>query len=167
MIGYALLGRYNRWANRRVYAAAAALPSADLAADCGAAFGSVIGTLNHLVVTDRIWMNRFHGAATYPEAPLDATVSLDLAELTAIRTALDEHIAAFAEAMTEAKAASTFSYRRATTPDLMTEPMGPALIHFFNHQTHHRGQVHALLTRLAGAAPALDLIYFAREAATA
>jgi uncharacterized damage-inducible protein DinB len=52
-----------------------------------------------------------------------------------------------------------------TRPETVTEPIAPALAHFFNHQTHHRGQITALLTRLTGQAPQLDLIYYLREAA--
>lgn len=162
MNAYAMLARYNRWANMRAYAAARALPDADLRADCGAAFVSILGTLNHLVVADRIWMHRLTGR-DYPRAALDATVSDDLATLEAIRTALDEEIIAYADGLTDADIAGTITFTRGADPQPITQRVLPVLTHVFNHQTHHRGQIHAMLTRLTGAAPPFDLIYYDRE----
>lgn len=156
-----MLARYNRWANKAVYDAAAALPDADYRADCGAFFRSVHGTLNHLVVADMIWLGRF-GAGEFPVLPLDATVADDLPPLRMMREKLDGDVIAFTEALT-AELAATFSYVRGTVPEAVTQPLAPAVVHVFNHQTHHRGQVHALLTRLAGRAPSLDLVYYQRE----
>ena len=161
MNAFPMLARYNQWANRRLYDAAAALPDEDLRADLGAAFGSILGTLNHIVVADLIWMSRF-AKTPPPDLRLDTTVSDDLSALRQMREALDVEIVTFFDRLTEDDVASTFTYTRAISPDVVTEPMGPALVHVFNHQTHHRGQVHALLTRLTGEAPSLDLIYFAR-----
>ncbi len=163
---FPMLARYNAWANQRVYEAAAALPDADYRADLGAAFGSINGTLNHIVVADLIWMSRFAGTPA-PTLSLDSTVSDDLGALREMREALDTEIVTFADRLTEDEIAATFSYVRATSPEALTEPIAPALVHFFNHQTHHRGQVHAMLTRLTGEAPALDLIYYARQTAAA
>lgn len=162
MNAYAMLGRYNQWANGRAYEAAAALGDEALRADCGAAFVSVLGTLNHLVVTDRIWMGRFTGR-DYGVAALDATVSDDLAELRRIRTALDDAIIAYADSVTDADLARTITFQMVSRPQRVTQRLLPSLTHFFNHQTHHRGQIHAMLTRLTGAAPAFDLLLYDRE----
>ncbi len=159
---FEMMAAYNAWANRRLYAAAGALPEADYRADLGAFFGSIHGTLNHLVVSDRLWLARFRGEAP-PHARLDEIPHDDRAELRDARRALDDDIVSFAAGLTEDQIASAFTYRLLTAPGETTLVMGPALTHFFNHQTHHRGQVHALLTRLTGEAPPLDIVYFLRE----
>jgi uncharacterized damage-inducible protein DinB len=161
---FVMFAAYNRWANERLYEAASKLPDADYRADRGAFFGSLHATMNHLVVTDRIWMRRFTGAG--PEhTRLNEIAYDDLAELTAARIAEDERIIAYVESLTEADIAATFSYRRVSDNTEITQPLGPALAHFFNHQTHHRGQAHALLTILGGHdfAPSFDLIQFQRQ----
>lgn len=157
-----MLARYNRWANALVYRAAAELPDTDYRADCGAAFRSVHGTLNHLVAADLIWMKRFTGEGDAP-GTLDTIVADDLSDLETARRALDARITGWVEGLSADDLAATFSYVRATMPEPVTQPLAPALVHFFNHHTHHRGQVHAMLTRLAGRAPALDLLLYQRE----
>jgi uncharacterized damage-inducible protein DinB len=162
---FRMLAHYNQWANRRLYAAAAALPDEDYRADRGAFFGSVHATLNHLLLGDRIWMHRFSGAGpTYSR--LDLLLNERLDALRAAREAEDERIVSWAESLDDESLARSFSYRTVGSPPReVTQPLSPALAHFFNHQTHHRGQVHALLTAIGGrsAAPELDLIYFQRE----
>ncbi|MBJ3776782.1 DinB family protein [Acuticoccus mangrovi] len=154
--------RYNAWANRRLYDAAAALSDDDYRADCGAFFHSVHGTLNHLVTADLIWMKRVTGEGEAPSR-LDAIVAEEFATLRPMREALDARIVATVDGKSEADLAGTITFRRATTPEVFTQPLAPVLAHFFNHQTHHRGQVHAMLTRLVGEAPELDLLYYLRE----
>lgn len=153
---------YNAWANRRLYDAAAPLPDRDYRRDLGAAFGSLHGTLNHLLVADRIWMQRVTGEGAAPDA-LDAILYDDLAELRAARTAEDARIRAFVAGLDDAALQRTITYRTRVRPQDIAQPLAPALLHVFNHQTHHRGQAHALLTRLTGAAPSFDLIVFQRE----
>ena len=160
---YQELALYNSWANRRIYEAAAALADADYRDDHAAFFKSVHGTLNHLVVTDGLWMARFRQEPPLPYG-LDHILFEDFAELRAAREAKDAEIEAFVEGQSEALLQKTFTYRTVTNPATVTQPLAPALDHFFNHQTHHRGQTHALLTRIAGSAPSLDLIGFQREA---
>jgi uncharacterized damage-inducible protein DinB len=157
------LARYNRWANARLYDAAALLTGAQFNENRGAFFGSMKGTLNHLLVTDRIWMNRFTGGGpTYDR--LDLVLFEDLAALRAARGAEDERIVAFVEGIGDAGFDGVFRYTRVSSPEKFEQPLGPALAHFFNHQTHHRGQAHAILTGLTGRAPELDLLYYQREA---
>lgn len=161
---FAMFARYNEWANRRLYDAAAKLPDADYRAEMGAFFGSAHRTLNHLLVGDRIWMWRFTGEGPIYTA-LDAVPCADLASLRTERESEDRRIIAFVDGLDEERLAASFSYRSITSPADVTQPLAPALAHFFNHQTHHRGQVHGLMTALAGrdAAPSLDLILFQRE----
>lgn len=160
---FRMMASYNAWSNARLYATVADLPDADYRADLGAFFKSVHGTLNHILVADQVWLNRFSGNGPLPTA-LDQILYEDFEPLHAARTEEDQRIVAFVDGLTDEAIAGYFSYHPLTDPDRhISQPLGPALAHFFNHHTHHRGQVHALLTRLTGEAPSLDLIYFQRE----
>ena len=159
---FPMLAAYNRWANVRLYAAAAALPDERYRAECGVFFGSLHGTLNHLLVTDRIWMRRFTGEGEAPDR-LDAILFDELPALRTAREAEDERIVAYVRTLDDAALAGTIHYRRVSSPEPISQPLASALLHVFNHQTHHRGQAHACLTRLGGTAPVLDLLFFQRE----
>jgi len=161
---YNMFAGYNSWANERIYNAAAKLTPDEYRADRGAFFKSIHGTLNHLLAADRIWMKRFTGKGDAPTR-LDAILHEDLAALRSARDREDARIAAYIAQLTEAELAATFSYLTITNPKTVTQPLAPALDHFFNHQAHHRGQAHAILTGLKGRdfAPALDLVLYQRE----
>lgn len=159
---FAMLAAYNRWANGRLYEAAARLPDEQYRADRGAFFKSLHGTLNHLLATDRIWMQRFTGAGDAPSR-LDAILFEDLAALREARAAEDSRIVSYVGGLDEAALAGTFRYRRVSTPEMFEQPLAPALLHLFNHHAHHRGQAHCVLTGLAVEAPPLDLLFFQRE----
>ena len=151
---------YNAWANRRLYDAAPA-SDADYRADKGAFFKSMHGTLNHLLATDRIWMKRFTGEGEAPDR-LDAILHEKLADLGAARTAEDRRIVAYVDGLDDERLRGVIRYRRVSTPEEFVHPLMPALDHWLNHQTHHRGQAHMILTSLGKAAPELDLLYFQR-----
>jgi uncharacterized damage-inducible protein DinB len=159
---YRMFGHYNTWANGRLYDAAAKLSDEQYRADRGAFFKSVHGTLNHLLVTDRIWMRRFTGTGDAPNR-LDTILFDSFDELRTAREAEDRRIADFVDGLDEVRIEGTISYRRVSSPEQFEQQLGPALAHWFNHQTHHRGQVHALLTGLVGSAPELDLLFFQRS----
>jgi uncharacterized damage-inducible protein DinB len=159
-----MFGHYNAWANSRLYDAAARLSTEQYRADRGAFFKSVHGSLNHLLVTDRIWMQRFTGEGEAPNR-LDAILFETLDELRVAREAEDRRIVDFVERLDEARIAGTIKYRRVSSPEQFEQQLAPALAHWFNHQTHHRGQIHALLTGLVGTAPELDLLFFQRLSA--
>ena len=161
---YATFARYNQWANRRLYDAAALLSDAEYRADQGAFFKSMHGTLNHLLTTDRIWMQRFTGQGDAPER-LDTILHERFADLAAARQAEDRRIVAWMDGLDEAALVGVIRYRRVSTPEEFVQPLSPALDHWFNHQTHHRGQAHMILTSLGKSAPELDLLYFQRLAA--
>jgi uncharacterized damage-inducible protein DinB len=161
---YRMFGHYNAWANIRLYEAAARLSTEQYRADRGAFFKSVHGTLNHLLATDRIWMQRFTGEGEAPDR-LDAILFETFDQLRAAREAEDRRIVDFVDGLDDLRIAGTIKYRRITSPEQFEQPMAPALAHWFNHQTHHRGQVHALLTGLVGQAPELDLLIFQRLSA--
>lgn len=159
---FAMMAGYNAWCNERVYETTAELSDADYRADRGAFFKSIHGTLNHLLAADRIWMRRFTGEGDAP-GRLDAILFETFNELRVGRQKEDERIVAYIERLSEADLAGRFRYRPITNPAEVEQPLAPALTHFFNHQTHHRGQVHCLLTGLGLNAPSLDLILFQRQ----
>jgi len=159
---FKMMAGYNAWSNERLYDAAAGLSDADYRADLGAFFKSVHGTLNHILVGDRVWLSRFTGTGPAPTA-LDEILYEDLDSLRAARRAEDVRIVRFVDGLDADRLASVLRYRALSQPVEVTYPLLPALHHFFNHQTHHRGQVTALLTRLAVEAPSVDLVYFNLE----
>jgi len=161
---YRMFGHYNAWANAQLYDAAARLSTEQYRADRGAFFKSVHGTLNHLLVTDRIWMQRFTGQGEAPNR-LDAILFETIDELRSARDAEDQRIIRFVEGLDDRRIGGTIKYRRVSSPEQFEQQLSLALAHWFNHQTHHRGQVHALLTGLVGKAPELDLLYFQRLSA--
>ena len=158
---YRMFAHYNAWANGQLYDAVAALPEADYRADQGAFFGSLQGTLNHILVGDRVWLRRFTGEGPLP-ARLDEILFERFDALRAARQAEDARIISWVECLDETALRGVFTYVPIINPAQVTQHLAPALSHLFNHQTHHRGQAHALLTRLTGAAPSLDLIVFQR-----
>jgi uncharacterized damage-inducible protein DinB len=161
---YRMFGHYNAWANDRLFDAAARLSTEQYRADRGAFFKSVHGTLNHLLVTDRIWMQRFTGEGDAPNR-LDAILFETFDELRAARATEDRRITGFVDGLDDRRIEGSIKYRRVSSPEVFEQQLAPALAHWFNHQTHHRGQVHALLTGLVGKAPELDLLYFQRLSA--
>lgn len=158
------MAAYNRWANRRLYAAIAALPDDDYRRPAGAYFGSLHGTLNHLLVVDRGWMSRLDGSHDARNR-LDTILFDRLEDLRAAREQEDERIIGYVAGLSAAALAANFDYTTLNgTPQ--RQPRWEALAHLFNHQTHHRGQAHAILTRLGVAEPPpLDLLVFQRETA--
>lgn len=158
---FSMFAAYNRWANGRIYAAASDLLDEEFNRGVGAAFGSMMGTLNHMLVADRIWMKRFTGEGDAP-AELDAIVHRGLPALRVAREAEDERIVAWVESLTPEGIAGRFTYITVTDMRTVSQRVSPALGHFFNHQTHHRGQAHMILTVLGRPSVPLDLSYFQR-----
>ena len=156
------LAGYNAWANRRLYDASALLNEEQLWRDVGLFFGSLGGTLNHILVADRVWMKRFTGTGDHPDK-LSAILHRDLDELRAGREAEDRRISDFVAQLSDARLQDSFTYRMMTRPETVTSKLWPDLLHVFNHQTHHRGQAHTGLSLLTGAEPpSLDMILYAR-----
>ena len=158
------MAAYNTWANRRLCAAAAALPDTDYRRPAGAYFGSLHGTLNHLLVTDRIWLRRLTGEGDAPSR-LDAILFEQLDALRTAREAEDARLEAYVAGLSTADLDAEFDYAT-TSGRPQRQPRWEALAHLFNHQTHHRGQAHAILTRVGIAEPPpLDLLVMQREQA--
>ena len=161
---YQMFAGYNAWCNERLYAATATATDADYRADRGAYFKSLHGTLNHLLVGDRVWMKRFTGVGIVPRS-LDAILYDDFEALRAARRSEDTLISRYVARLSDSDLAGTIRYRTFVRPADIEQPLAPALDHFFNHQTHHRGQAHALLSSIIGndATPSFDLIVYQRE----
>jgi uncharacterized damage-inducible protein DinB len=140
------LARYNRWQNDSLYAAAAKLSDTERRADRGAFFKSLHGTLNHLLWADRMWLSRLAGDPS-PQGTPDSSAAFldDFAAMTTDRAACDARLAQWAETLTEDWLRAEFAWRSTINVE-MRQPGWVVVVHVFNHQTHHRGQAHALLT---------------------
>lgn len=153
------MANYNRWQTENLVAAAESLSDTDRRADRGAFFGSIFGTFNHLLWGDSIWLSRFKQVPV-PEVDLPDSAQLtpDWESFKARRASVNEVIINWAQGMTVADTDGTLSYHSTAFGGHLERPVSICLMHIFNHQTHHRGQIHAMLTA-AGAKPNLtDLI---------
>jgi len=163
-----LMATYNQWMNQKVYEAARGLSNEELLADRRGFFGSIFGTLNHLVLGDTVWLKRFaqhpaeHRAlaslsALDVPARLDQLAFADFHELSARRVWLDQVIIDWAQSLSESDLDQDLHYRNmagaATCKNFYS-----LLMHFFNHQTHHRGQVTTLLTQAGRDVGDTDLV---------
>ncbi|MEM6623633.1 MAG: DinB family protein [Pseudomonadota bacterium] len=148
------LSQYNRWRNASLYGAADTLTAAERLADRGAFWGSIEATLNHILWGDRMWLWRF-GAG---DPPRNKTIEGMLTEggdwdsLKVARQRQDAAIAAWAETIEQAQLDGSMTFFSVAVNQELTRNTGLLVMHMFNHQTHHRGQVHAMLTA-AGAKP--------------
>lgn len=152
---FRMLARYNRVANERLYEACAQLTDEEYRRGRKGSFGSIHALLNHLLLGDRIWMARFEGGGqTTP--PLNTVLHGEFAPLRAARVEEDDRIESFF-----AGAAPSFlteELRYVNSKGVQREDdAAMAAAHFFNHQTHHRGQVHVMLAQTPVQAPSLDL----------
>ncbi len=155
------MARYNRWANRRLYGAVAQLDPEEIHAPRSGFFPSIAKTLNHMVVADRIWLGRFLGQPSEHKR-LDEIPYDDFAALTAAREAEDQRIIAFFKELPQARIESMFDYKN-MAGDPKSSELLPVLTHFFNHQTHHSGQAHGMLSSTRVAPPSLDMVVFIYE----
>jgi uncharacterized damage-inducible protein DinB len=146
---------YNRRANEALYTACAGLSGTEYKRDLGAFFGSVHGTLNHLLLGDTIWMTRFEGG-THVSTNLDVPLFEKFDALRVAREQMDRRIERFFADLPEGFEKRDVRYINNSGVD-STDPLGVILPHFFNHQTHHRAQVHTLLSQLGHTPPVLDL----------
>jgi len=154
--------RYNRWANARLYEAIGQLTPEAFNAPRSGFFPSLSRTLNHLLATDRIWLGRFTGT-DHGVKSLDEVLYPDFKDLKAARLIEDEAILAYVNGLSAGALERPLRYRTMTDGKETQSELGPTLAHFFNHQTHHRGQAHAMLSSSEIKPPSLDLIYFLRE----
>lgn len=154
---------YNRWANARLYSAALDLPDEAHRREIGVFFGSLHGTLNHLLITDRLWLKRLTGDGDHPNQ-LNAIIHEKLADLARARVHEDERIISVVNGYSDGDLDAMYGYKT-TSGQPQKQRLADILQHLFNHQTHHRGQAHACLSILTGKEPpVLDLLAFQRGA---
>ncbi|PWJ93016.1 putative damage-inducible protein DinB [Mesorhizobium loti] len=158
---FMMFAAYNQWANGRIYDAAAELDDEEFNRNVGAFFGSMMGTLNHLLTADRIWMKRFTGEGDAPTT-LDAILHRGLTGLRMAREAEDRRIIDWVGGLSEKALTGRFTYMTVSDMRTVSQRLAPALDHVFNHQTHHRGQAHTILTILGRPSLGLDLMLFQR-----
>ena len=158
---FMMFAAYNQWANGRIYDAAGDLNDEEFNRNVGAFFGSMMGTLNHLLTADRIWMKRFTGEGDAP-ASLDAVLHRALPVLRMAREAEDKRIIGWVDSLSDKALSGRFTYMTVSDMRTVSQRLAPALGHVFNHQTHHRGQAHTILTILGRPSVALDLALFQR-----
>ena len=157
------MARYNAWQNHSLFTAADALTPEARDADRGAFFGSIRATLSHLMWGDLMWMARFDGSESPGGSIGDSPQRFDWAMLMADRPKLDARIAGWAWMVSAEDLAGDLRWYSGALGRDLTKPYALCVMHVFNHQTHHRGQVHALLTA-AGAQPdATDLPFMPDE----
>ena len=149
-----LMAQYNKWQNQSIYSAAATLSDEQRKKDCGAFFKSIHGTLNHLLWGDQTWMNRLAGMPAPGAKGIAESASYydDWSELQRQRGSFDEAIVQWADNVSQPWLAEDLSWYSGAAGRELSKPKWLLVTHFFNHQTHHRGQVHAMLTA-AGAKP--------------
>jgi uncharacterized damage-inducible protein DinB len=150
-----MLARYNTLANHRLYEVCAQLSDAERKRIRPAFFKSIHGTLNHIMVGDRIWMTRFKGG-NIASTGLNAILYEDFDQLWEARVLEDERIETFISNLNEEFLSGRIEYRN-NQGNIYADPTNLLMAHFFNHQTHHRGQIHDLLTQTEIAPPVLDM----------
>ena len=151
---FQILARYNRIANERLFTKCAELDDAEYRRKRAGSFGSIHGLLNHILLGDRRWMGLFeNGERATP--PLDQVLCDDFSDLWSARTREDGRIEAFFKQLHSDFWSQSFSYTNNQGKEYV-ETAHVACTHLFNHQTHHRGQVHVMLSQSPVRPPALD-----------
>lgn len=165
---FSLLARYNQWMNNKLYQLASTLRPDELLEHRGAFFGSVAGILNHLLVADLIWLNRFSQLATQPQSllplqqlplptALDQLLYQDFTQLYQARQHIDCLILAFVAELDETQLQHLLSYKN-MKGELMQKKLASVMQHLFNHQTHHRGQLTTLFSQMGLDVGVTDLL---------
>ena len=147
------MAQYNQWQNNGLRDLVKVMDEDDLRLDRGAFFGSILGTLNHLLWADTIWMHRF-GAGDAPQVPVDQHLEMtpNKHEWDRARFIMDGQIREWAAGLHAVDLAGDLTWFSGLKQQNMSDPIALCVTHFFNHQTHHRGQVHAMMTA-AGMTP--------------
>ena len=152
-----LMSQYNQWMNQKIYQVADRLGNEKVTQDKGAFFGSLFGTLNHIYVADIIWLRRFAkhsqqylSLSQLPEladyTTLDQTVAKDLIDLDRLRQELDTIIISWCQEIQPEDLEYNLKYSD-TKGNPYNKNFGQLIHHFFNHQTHHRGQASTLISQ--------------------
>ena len=157
------LALYNRWANERLYASCAQLSETDYFLDRSAFFKSIHGTLNHLLVGDKVWMARITNGVSDIRS-LDQELCETFIQLRRARRSWDEDFVEYLQDLSLSDLQRDIVYSPLSrSQETIANPLPSILTHLFNHQTHHRGQVHGLLSQTPVPPPPLDFIIFCRK----
>ncbi|WP_416304900.1 DinB family protein [Neptunicella sp. SCSIO 80796] len=170
-----LAAEYNQWINQRLYSVVGQLDETAFSAARGAFFSSISGTLNHIMVADLIWLNRFkkhstpvsallQALGTFPQPQtLSSILYPDFNSLQDARRELDQLIIELCNALQEKDLDKVLVYTN-TKGQPFNKKLGFLLQHFFNHQTHHRGQLTTLLSQLELDVGVTDLLVITPDA---
>lgn len=160
------MARYNSWQNEQIFAALDGQSHEVLTQNRGAFFGSILGTLNHLLWGDLMWMSRFDADSTAPGGTIAASVGLtpDHNAWRAQRLQTDAAIARWANATSTQALARDLTWNSSAAQREVRCSLALCVVHMFNHQTHHRGQVHAMMTQIGLTAPVSDLVFMPETA---
>jgi len=163
------MARYNRWMNDKLYALVAGLGDEARKRDSGAFFKSIHGTLNHLLLTDRVWLARFKGVSA-PDGfmgpgirSLEQELYADFEELRRERALTDDELSGWVAELTPERLAAPLVFMR--RGHRLEAPLWGSVAHLFNHQTHHRGQITTLLSQQGHDPRVTDLVAMLREEA--
>jgi uncharacterized damage-inducible protein DinB len=159
---FLIQARYNRWMNEKLYHVCAAIPDEQRKADLGAFFKSIHGTLNHLLLADRIWMSRLTDRPFHAES-LDQELYSDFEQLRREREATDAEIEAWVAGLTADRLESELTFTSIVDRQTRSFPLRRVLLHLFNHQTHHRGQITTLLNQIGFDSGVTDLLVMPEE----
>ncbi|MEM8917982.1 MAG: DinB family protein [Pseudomonadota bacterium] len=159
-----VMSRYNRWQNSEVLIAAASLSEKDRMKDRGAFWKSIQGTLSHIYWADRIWLSRFD-LTDPPNVPLNQSDRFvdDFNELGRLRIDLDDLLVSWCDDYKGGPITGNLEWYSGAIQKQAKAPLGVIFAHFFNHQTHHRGQIHALITAAGGGTADTDLFLMPKE----
>ncbi len=153
-----MMAKYNAEMNRRMYGAAARLSDEQRRTECGTFFHTLHATFSHLLWGDRMWMSRFAGWEK-PPVGISGSVGLieDFATLRAERVAADAAIQDWADGVRQDWLDGELRWFSGAMQREMAQQCAPLVVHMFNHQTHHRGQIHAMITRFGETTGDTDL----------
>ncbi len=155
------MAHYNQWMNENLYSAAATLSNEKLREACGLYFGSIYSTLNHLLVCDLMWLARFKGEAITLTSITQELFS-DFEQLRAAREQVDKDIIVWAHGLVLLAPPERLQYFSLAKGIERSVDFAQVIVHFFNHQTHHRGQVTAALSQHGVDFGVTDLIFMPR-----
>jgi len=155
------MSRYNQWMNESLFRVCAEMPDAERKADVGASYRSIHGVLNHQLLGDRLWLSRFQ-KTTFAPASLSQELYADFDELWSERRKTDAEIERWARemaALSEAELSAPLTFFSVALQREATLSLWHAIVHFFNHQTHHRGQLTTLLNQAGRDFGLVDLLW--------
>jgi len=155
-----LMSRYNSWQNKQLLDCFQELSEDDVTRDRGAFFGSILATANHLLWGDKTWMSRFDGGPR-PKVSGEHSTTLcaNREDWCAERLRMDGRIRIWSEDLSPSDLEGDLTWHSGATGQTQTRPLSLCVAHMFNHQTHHRGQIHAVITAAGCKAPVTDLVF--------